>query len=205
MYEPFSVFLGSIGILYALLFPLLILQALSIIFIPSMIVHGAKPLQVGKAIYCYLLQMIGVLLLTLGSLPALYGVLANQNYDSKMYLALLIIFTAGGLTFLWHDNLLRNVDVHSRAVPEAVYRYTLKLIGYASVLISTLSLLIVMLLGSSTTAHWWVLPFLFLCYGILLSWCTRDDFKHSFQAYLLRDPPFRPTHPGLKATAKKKK
>ena len=137
MFEAPSVFFSMVGIVYGLILPLVILHLIAVLFIPVMVSGtGAKVVGSGRAIYCYLLQALGVLLMTLGGLPAVYGVLAREPYDSSTYLALLIVFSAGGLTFLWHDHLVRTVDSASRSVPHAIYFFTFKVIGYLLTLLS---------------------------------------------------------------------
>lgn len=176
MFEAPSALFSVVGIVYGLVLPLVVLHVIAMLFIPGLAGSGVKVMGLGKAIYCFLLQALGILLMTLGGLPALYGVLAREPYESTTYLALLIVFTAGGLTFLWHDNLARTIDAPSRAVPHAIYFFTFKVLGYLLTLLSAVSLLLTMLLGTAdTTGRWWIMPVLLLAYGLLLSWCTRHD------------------------------
>src|SRR3989344_1694294 len=164
------------GIVYGLVLPLLVLHVIAMLFIPGLAASGVKVMELGKAIYCFLLQALGILLMTLGGVPAMYGVLAREPYESTTYLALLIVFSAGGLTFLWHDHLARTVDAPSRAVPHAIYFFTFKVLGYLLTLLAAVSLLLTMLLGTADmTGKWWIMPVILLGYGLLLSWCTRSD------------------------------
>lgn len=179
MFDAPSSLFGVVGVFYGLLLPVALLLIITLMFIPSVVLGGGgKVMQVGKAIYCYLLQAVGIMLMTLGGLPAIYGVLARQPYESSTYLALLIVFATGGLTFLWHDHLARTVDGASRAVPHAIYLYTFKVLGYIMMVLSAVSIVLTLLLGSDIpAADWWVMPLMLLLYGILLSWCTRFDQK----------------------------
>ncbi len=172
---PTSLF-GMVGTVYGLILPLLLLNLIALLFIPSLMRGGVQAMSVGKAIYCYLLQIIGVLLMTIGGIPAIYGVLASQAYESNTYLALLIVFACGGFTFLWHDHMIRQTDAPSRAVPHAIYVTLFKLLGYLLTLVSALSLLLTMLLGLGTLLpNWWIMPTITLFYGLLLTWCTRSE------------------------------
>lgn|SRR3989338_8341028 len=177
MFDAPSSFFGAVGIFYGLILPFMLLQIITLLFIPSIVLGGGgKVFSVGKAIYCYLLQSVGILLMTLGGLPAIYGVLARQSYDSTTYLALLIVFAVGGFTFLWHDHLARTVDGTARAVPHAIYLFTFKMLGYLMSMLSGISLLLTILLGSQNpTAEWWVMPTILLFFGLLLTWCTRFE------------------------------
>ncbi|MDO8648914.1 MAG: hypothetical protein Q7R81_03960 [Candidatus Peregrinibacteria bacterium] len=190
---PASLF-GVVGILYGVLVPLAILGVIAIVFIPSIHIPGAKPWAVGKAIYCSFMQALGLLLMTIGGLPAVYGVLARQPYESVIYIALLLVFSAGGLTFLWHDHLLRSVDENSRSVPSAIFFLMFKVLGYGSVLFAALSLVLTMLLGFEEE-EWWVMPTIMLLYGLLLSWCTRFEAHapQSFRSAPMVTPQSRPS------------
>ncbi|MBI3331769.1 hypothetical protein HYZ99_02305 [Candidatus Peregrinibacteria bacterium] len=179
MFDAPSSLFGVVGVFYGLLLPLVILHIITLLFIPSVVLGGGgKVMSVGKAIYCYLLQAVGILLMTLGGLPAIYGVLARQPYESTTYLALLIVFASGGLTFLWHDHMARGIEGGARAVPHAIYLFTFKVMGYIMTLLSAMSLLLTLLLGTQApTVDWWVMPTILLLYGLLLSWCTRSEDK----------------------------
>lgn len=176
MFDVPSSLLGMVGAVYGLVLPLLLLNLIALLFIPSLMRGGVQAMSVGKAIYCYLLQIVGVLLMTLGGIPAIYGVLARETYTSNTYLALLIVFACGGFTFLWHDHTVRMTDAPSRAVPHAIYVTLFKLLGYLLTLVSALSLLLTMLLGYDTVLpNWWIMPSITLFYGLLLTWCTRSE------------------------------
>lgn len=193
MFEAPSALFSMVGVVYGLVVPLVILHLVAMLFIPVMVSGtGAKVMSSGRAIYCYLLQALGILLMTIGGLPAVYGVLAREPYDSSTYLALLIVFSAGGLTFLWHDHLAHTVDSASRSVPHAIYFFTFKVIGYLLTLLSAVSLLLTMLLGTQDPrGNWWVMPVLLLFYGLLLSWCTRQETE-------TMSKPFQSSPMGLK-------
>ena len=175
---------------YGLTLPIGILLLITVLFVPSL-AHsaGVKPMALGKAVYSYLLQATGILLMTLGGLPALYSVVARTQYEASAYLGLLVLFACGGFTFLWHDHAARDLEPAARAVPHAIYLFTFKMMGYVLTLLSILSLVLTILLGMPSEPNWWIMPTLLLLDGLLLSWCTRDQKAPS---------PF-------KATAKKKK
>ncbi len=193
------------GIVYGLLLPLLVLQIIALLLIPALLTRGGSADAAGKAIYAYLMQAIGILLMTVGGLPALHSVLSGQDYPSTTYLALLIVFASGGLTFLWHDHLAHTIDGASRAVPEAIYFYTFKLLGFLAALLAAMSLLLTMLLNPESPENWWVMPVIILTYGLLLSWCTRTEngsLLQKFQSSPLAMPPSFPRPVPAKAPGK---
>src|SRR3989338_4371203 len=110
---------GTPEAVYSLLLPLALLQFFALLFIPSILLPGTKPPHVAKAIYCYLLQTVGVLLMSGSGIPAIYAVVTQTEVGGRTYLALLLLFLAGGITFLWHEHLSLQVEKPSRAVPFA--------------------------------------------------------------------------------------
>lgn len=158
--------------------PLAIAGGFLLLFIASLLAPGAKPAGVGKAVYCYSMQAFGIFLMSAGGLPALYGVteklaLGIETYSTETYLALLLLFAAGGLLFLWHEQLAEKIDDASGAVCAVLFWFTFKAVGLVLALFSGLSLLLTMLLVRPLPAEWWVEPLILLFYGLLLSWCTR--------------------------------
>ncbi len=170
--------LSFTGVLVSALATMAVLQFFALLFIPSMMTPGARPRAVGRAIYCYMLQLVGIILMTLGGLPAFYSVLEKfvfpeNSLTTETYIALLLIFTAGGLLFLWHEHIVQFVDEPSRRVSEAIYWYTLKIVGVGLALFSALSFFLTMLMAPQSIPTWWISPFLLFLYGALLVWCTR--------------------------------
>ena len=70
MFEAPSALFSMTGIVYGLVLPLLVLHVIAMLFIPGLAASGVKVMGLGKAIYCFLLQALGILLMTLGGLPA---------------------------------------------------------------------------------------------------------------------------------------
>lgn len=191
-------------LLYVVLLPLALLHVLALLIIPS-ILAGAKVGGALKAIYCYLLQAVGISLMTAGALPAVYGVMEKfaigaERFSAEMYLALLILFAAGGLTFLWHERMADQVDDGSRKVPALLFWYAFKLLGYFLILGSAISFLLTMLLSNGgLPSTWWISPIVILLYGLLLSWCTRSPSK---QTEIFRSTPMIVTTAKAKARRK---
>lgn len=177
--NPLSTIFAFIGSFYGLVVPLLTVTFLTILFFAGMQAQGAKAKAVGEAIVCYLMHAVSVLLMTIGALPTVFSVFAGIAYTGRTYVALLLVFAAGGLLFLIQDQAARGIDAASKSVIEAIYMNTIKLIGNLVALLAALSLLLSIVLASFS-AGWWVAPFVYLLYGLLLSWCTRDDGDLAF-------------------------
>lgn len=170
--------IATVGLLYGMIIPLAAIQVLALFLIASTLSPGARPFAVAKAAFSYLLQGFGVLLMSLGILPALHGVLSSSPFQTQTYLGFLILFTIGGLLFLLHEHMARGVDDASRSVPHAIYFFTFKLIGTLATTVGALMLLLSMLFGQAqTNSQWWVLPAITLIYGLVLSWCTRLETR----------------------------
>lgn len=190
--------MGFLGVAYAFLVPLMFAQFMALVLIPSLMADGRKPARTAKAIYCYLLESIGIALMIATSFPSLWSVLSGIAFNGRMYLLLLIVFAVGGLTFLWHESIVETLDEPSRAVPLAIFHYTFKLLGYVLTIVGGLLLLTdMLLLNGAAFEGWWIGPFLLLVYGILIAWCTRWPAGHTivFQASPMKKPPTAPVHP----------
>ncbi len=160
--------------LYLLALPVIIGQVLALLFVPSMLKQGAQVQSVGRAVYSYIGQSIGILLMAVSALPALYAVLARLAYPNSTFTALLFVFAFGGMTFLWHDYLSSTVDPASRQVPFLIHFYTWKLMGLLLILLSSLSLVLqlVFVQGGLLDAASWELHTVLILFGLALCWCT---------------------------------
>ncbi len=166
--------IAAIGLLYGMIIPIAAIQILALFLIASTLSPGARAFGVAKAAFSYLMQGFGVLLMSLGILPAVHGVLAQTQFKTETYLGFLVMFTIGGLVFLLHEHMARAVDDASRAVPQAIYFFTFKIIGSLATTVGALLLLLAMLFGQAQQdPQWWVMPAITLAYGLVLSWCTR--------------------------------
>ncbi len=166
------------SLLTFVLLPLGVLLVLSLALMPCLMAPGAKMGSSMKALYCYSMQCLGISMMTAGALPAVYGVLEKfsigaERFSAEMYLSLLVLFSAGGVTFLWHEQTAEKIDDASRRVPALLFWYSFKSIGYVLTLIAALSLLFTMLLIRPLGVSWWITPVVIFLYGLLLSWCTR--------------------------------
>ncbi len=174
--NPLTTIFGFVGSFYGLVVPLATIFFLAVLFLAALSVPGAKAKQVGEAVYCYLMHAVSVLLMTIGALPTVFSVFAGVAYTGRTYIALLLVFACGGLLFLMQDQATRSLEAASRAVPEAIYMTTLKIIGNLLALLSAISLFLSIALASFSPG-WWVTPFVLLLYGMLLSWCTRGNHE----------------------------
>lgn len=161
-------------VLYGVLLPLVLVQLFALLCIPSLMAAPAKARSIVDAIHCYLMQGLGVLLMSVGALPTVFSVLAGVSYPGGTYFGLLLVFAAGGALFLWQDNRSRGLDAASKAVPGAIFFGILRLIGQTSLILAGISFLLSITLEATTVPGWWMMPVLVAVYGALLTWCTKS-------------------------------
>lgn len=180
----------SAGSAYMLvLVPLGVVLLLGILFIPSMLTAGAKARSVAKALYCYLMQGVGIILMSIGVLPTLYSVFGGVGFSGNSYLSLLVVFGAGGAFYLWHEQMAHTLDLPSRAVPAAIYSTSLLIIGKMLALVSVLSLALSFLLREGGAEGWWVHAVTMLLYGLALEWLSHASTPdNGFQSMPVNAP-----------------
>lgn len=191
----FSAMFSFIGVFYAVTVPATIVLILTLLFIPAMHQPGAKARDVSHAIYCYLMQTIGVLLMTAGALPTLISVLAGVSLESSTYFSLLLLFAVGGWIFLWHEALAEEIPGPSRVVIQSIFVMLFQIIGHMAILVWGLSLLITFFTGIPEEAGWWILPAVMIAYGLLVTWCAHGAqtiLPHNAFAVFKLNPPAVP-------------
>lgn len=163
----------SVGIFSGFLLPIAILLLFVLLVLPGLARTGAKPESLALATYGYLAESLGIILMTAGGLPAVYAVVAHQILASNTYLGLLILFIIGGVTYLWHDAMISDIDPISKSIPGSLFFYTWKFIGLIVTLFAGLSFLLEWLLNANSHPEgWWVVHLVMLLYGMLVSWFT---------------------------------
>lgn len=174
MFPPLNVVhpMGLLSVLLGILFLLLIF---SLILATSLTREAAKPQAVGEAVYCYLVQSVGIVLMSIGAVPTLYSVFSRTPLQSLTYAALLFVFSIGGLIFLWHDYLVHRLPSASRAVPEAIYLSMWKFIGFTLLVFSLLSIILNILLRSAFPSSSLALHGILALYGLVLWWSTQSS------------------------------
>lgn len=164
--------MGLLSVLLGVLFLLLIF---SLILATSLTREAAKPQAVGEAVYCYLVQSVGIVLMSIGAVPTLYSVFSRTPLQSLTYAALLFVFSIGGLIFLWHDYLVHRLPLPSRTVPEAIYLSMWKFIGFTLLVFSLLSIILNILLRGPMPAPSLALHSILALYGLVLWWSTQSS------------------------------
>lgn len=196
--SPLTFFLSPVGVFYSVTVPCLLILVLALILIASTSAPGAKAGLVTLAAFHYIMQGIGIVLMTVGAIPTLVSVLGGPPYPGRVYMSLLWVFLVGGALFLWNEQCTQKIEHASLAVVHVLFVTTVKTVGYVVALFSGLAILIQIALGQFAP-HWWVSPVVLLLYGILLYWSAKESeaASPSFQS--------APLHATHKTTKKRKK
>ncbi|MCF7844693.1 MAG: hypothetical protein K9M03_02600 [Kiritimatiellales bacterium] len=201
--NPLSTVFGSVGVVYGLIMPLVLILLFALFLIASSLSPGAKARGTAQAMYCTVMMAMGVLLMTIAAIPTVTSVLAGESYASETYLGLLIVFAAGGSLFLWHDHWIRTLDPASRLVPSLIFLFTIKTIGTLTALLSGLSIVLTLTLGGAEY-DWWVMPLTLFLYGAVLFISTgsvRSPASKKFSYAPLCKTCFKPSIPKKAVTA----
>lgn len=172
--QPLATVFGSVGVVYGLLVPIVLVILFSFFLIASLISNNANPSRVAQAIFCFVMMGVGILLMTIAALPTVTSVLAGTSYASATYVGLLIVFATGGCIFLWHDHWVHSLDASSRLVPSLIFIYTVRVIGSLTGLLAGLSIVLTLVLGGAEEG-WWIMPVALALYGFVLYMSTRDE------------------------------
>lgn len=168
--SPFSTLFSSAGLFYTLFLPVMVIQFFALLAIPSVLRSGGRTVEIGKSLLSYGAQTVGIILMTIGGLPTIYTVLASQTLPAGTYAALLFIFAAGGITYLWHDAALSRIDALAKAVPQMIFACAWRFLGFLIVLCSLLSLVLRIALQSThLVPGWWIMHITLFLYGMLLT------------------------------------
>lgn len=147
--------------------PVIIFLSLALLYIPSMMVTGAKPELIGKAIACYLMKTFGMLLMTLSMLPLLYNIISNTLPPMSTVSALLLVFLFGAGTVVHFNRVVHELDDASVVVVRSVFAHGFEVIGAIVALLSALSILLTFLI--TQTVEGWEMSATALLFGLLLS------------------------------------
>ncbi len=171
---------------YAGIFALAVMLLYLMILVPSLLPNKARPEDIGRSLFCYLMEGIGVAIMSVSGLTAVIGVLAGIPAPAFSYLLLLLVFGAGGVIFLRYESRQRIIDPNAQIIPSLLFRYTVKLVGVASGLLGGFSLISFLFFRPIGIApRWWVNPLVMLIYGCFLVWVTR---QRRVEEEMLMDP-----------------
>lgn len=151
------------ALLYALL---IIVIAYVSLFIPSLMVTGAKPEGIARAISCYLWKTFGLILLSLSVVQLMFGIV-NQSIPDFSLLSGLILLLVVGMGIMVHSSrIVAKVDSASAAVPRLVFSHTIEIMGGLIAAISGISLMLGFLVTQRVDG--WQMPSTMVLLGIVM-------------------------------------
>lgn len=187
----------DVGVSSGWLLPIIVIAGLALLYIATMR-NDSRPYDQLRALYCHFVQLIGILLMTAGALPAVYAVFAPQPLATATYIGLLLVFAIGGLLFLWHDARLKEIDPVARAMADAIFYHGWKLTGLLVTVFTGLSFVLRSMLAEAQTPGWYTVHLTMLLYGLTICMFT----IHRGRPVMVKKPGLF-TRPKLIATSKK--
>ncbi len=138
----FSLPFGSDQSLSTILLIPAIVAIFAILFIGSLLVSEAKPEAVGKAITCYILKAVGVILLVIGGMQLLYSLFTLNVPETKTLLALALLIVIGIGILVHESRVIEKLNDASVIVSRMVFGYSCVILGTLAALFSLLTFLI---------------------------------------------------------------
>jgi len=117
-----------------------VVVAFVLLFIPSLLVPGAKPHGVARAISCYLWKTVGLIIIAMSIVQLAYNVIGGKLPEEPALSALILLFVTGIGTMIQASRVLRSVDEASVVVVRLVFSHTCEVVGGVIALMSALSL-----------------------------------------------------------------
>ncbi len=167
----------NVNLPYGMLLPVGVVALLALVALAGM-VRGGNAWEVAYATYCYFAQAVGIILIVTGSVPVLLAVLSEELLSNDTYVGLLFVFALGGMLFLWHDAKLRGIEASAKAVPEALFFFTWKLIGLIITSYALLTLVMTIVVAISIPGLEFptknlIVHITMLTFGLVLGWFTQ--------------------------------
>lgn len=142
-----------------------------LLFIPSLLVPGAKPEGIGKAITCYLLKTFGLILVALSVVQIVYGMLTLNLPDVPALSAIILVLVVGIGIIVHMSRVLREcVDDASEAVSRLVFCHTIEVIGILIVIISALSIVLSFIVRQRLVG--WEMPATTILLGLFMAFTS---------------------------------
>ena len=138
----FSLPLEATQSLSAVLLVPVIVAIFAALFIGGLMVPGAKPEAVGKAIACYILKAVGVILLIIGAMQLLFSLLILTMPETSTLLVLGFLLVVGIGILVQASRVVARLDDASTVVPRMVFAYSCIVIGTLAALSGLLSYIV---------------------------------------------------------------
>ena len=149
----------------AIVVPIGVVIAFAILFIPSLLVTGAKPEGVGRAITAYMLKTLGLIFVGLSAVEFTYGLIVTR-FPAYPILMILILLFAVGVTLLIHaSRILQTIDSASSIVVKLIFFHSLEVLGVLTAVISALFVGVTFVMTKQLLK--WELPTTLILLGVI--------------------------------------
>lgn len=169
-------FFQSTGMAYALLF---VLIAFVLLFIPSLMVTGAKPEGVARAISCYMWKIVGLIILAMSVVQLASDLINGKLPDPPLLSALILLFAVGTGAMVQASRVAKSVDEASSVIVRLIFFHTCEIIGGVIALISALSVALSVLLTNNLEFANWQMPATTLLLGLTTMLAASIHIKNS--------------------------
>lgn len=178
----FSLF-DATTLLYALV---IVIVSYVTLFIPSLMVPGAKPEGVAKAISCYLWKTFGLVLLSMSVVQLTISIVGDALPEFPLLSALILLLVVGMGIMIHASRVLADIDHASVMVPRLVFSHTVEMIGGLITFVSALSLMLGFLITEQIVG--WQMPVTMMLLGItmMLSASLHISTKNRYAARAAR-------------------
>lgn len=154
----------------------IVVVAFVLLFIPSLLVPGAKPQAVARAISCYLWKTVGLIIMAMSIVQLAYNLVNGRLPDSPLLSALILLFVVGVGTMVQASRMVKSVDEASVMVVRLVFSHTCEVVGGIIALVSALSISLTVLLTNGLTD--WQMSATMLLLGVTTMLAASLHIKH---------------------------
>lgn len=136
------------------------------LFIPGLMVAGAKPEGVARAISCYLWKTFGLLIMSMSIVQLMVAVINNQVPSFPLLSGLILLLVTGMGIMVHVSSVVAKVDPASSVVARLVFSHTIEIVGGLIAVVSAMSLMLSFLLTQRVDG--WELPSVMILLGVTM-------------------------------------
>lgn len=154
----------------------IVIVAFVLLFIPSLLVPGAKPQGIARAISCYMWKTVGLFVMAMSIVQLAYNLVTGRLPDPQTLSALILLFVVGVGTMVQASRMVKSVDEASSVVVRLVFSHTCEIAGGIIALISCLSIALTVLITGGLTD--WEFSATMLLLGVTTMLAASIHIKH---------------------------
>jgi hypothetical protein len=149
----------------AIVVPIGVVIAFTLLFIPSLLVTGAKPEGVGRAITAYMLKTLGLIFVGLSAVEFTYGLIVTHLPSYPIFSVLALLFAIGVALMIHASRILQSIDSASSVVVKLIFFHSLEVLGVLTAVISALFVGVTFVMTKQLLK--WELPTTLILLGVI--------------------------------------